>query len=565
MVDLADRLAAVGFNLFFAGDGAGANATWLRHAVREFQIYASGPRVAQEVMGPAPRRWLDRLQAVANQHIYNGPKDGDENAAGFMTCLAAWETERYRCPVVVDVFCRNKGKLEHIEKADEPIYGNYWRFDDPRLVAFHEGKKTQLKRLVVRVCDLTELFRPAHETAPDKMEPSGGIAIFSKDWQGGYVRHGSDADEILPETLIGVDWGSITKAETKATFRVLRAISEIESGGRFDGINGYDDAAISCGPYNWALAPARGAKPSKPDAVAGAGELAPYLAYWAGREATDAKAKFFDPLGVSLKPDWPAGSAGPKKPSWPSTRNYIGRIDWAPLDNDPQDSGKKRLDDLQWMHTTHWFWRWLALSRYVPSYRKRQWDLGRARIRDILAFEIDPADRPGKPAGSKKVRLSKMFTSEVAVALLVRCHVRWASFLSQPSFRGPSLRLALAFANLPTNVGKWGDAEQAQLIEAVIAACAFNGLTSAEKKELKGKLDELHEHRSRLAKRPLTSDKLYADCRALAEWPKAAEYRWNYAKPPAGKYALQKGVCSPALSKTTSSFKLDEAGLPPMP
>src|SRR5204862_2423202 len=114
--------------------------------------------------------------------------------------------------------------------------------------------------------------------------------------------------------------------------------------------------------------------------------------------------------------------------------NYVGRMDWAPLDTDASDLGKKFLDDLQWFHTTHWFWRWLALSRYVKSFRRRQWDLGRVRIRDVLAYEIDPADRPELPVGPNKIRLEKMFTSEVAVALLVRCQVRWAGFLSRKQY-----------------------------------------------------------------------------------------------------------------------------------
>jgi hypothetical protein len=567
VADLVERLAALGFNVFFPSDGPTVRMRWLGHAIREFQIYASMSRVAQEKAGPAPsRRWLDRLQAIDNAHVYAGPKDGDQNAPEFVACLTAWEAARYRCPVVVDVFFQKKGVLEHLDDGAGGVLGNFWRYDDPRIVAFHGGKKTQIKRLLVRVCDLTGLFRSAHDAAPDKMEPSGGVAIFSKDWRGGFVRRGSDSDEILPETLVGKEWEAITKTETKSTFRVLRAISEFEAAGRFDGINGYDDAAISFGPYHWALAPARGASPSKPDSVAGAGELAPYLAYWAGREVADSKAKLLDPFGVTVRPQWPAGKAGPKKPSWPSTRNYVGRLDWAPMDNDATDPGKKRLAEIEWTRTTHWFWRWLAISRYVTTFRRRQWDLGRVRLRDVLAFEIDPMDRPGKPPGANKVRLEKMFTSEVAVAILVRCHVRWSGFLSQTTFRGPSLRLALALAGLPSDVSKWKDAEQALLIEGLIAACAFNGLKPTEKKKLKGKLENLPEEREWLASRPLTSDLLYSNCRALATWPKANEYRWNYPKkPPPGTYALARAVCDPPLSRASGSFKLDDVGLPPMP
>lgn len=562
MADLADRLAALGFNVFFPSDDAPKRTRWLSHAVREFQVYSSMPRTAQERPGPAHTRWLDRLQPIANAYVYVGPIDGDPTGAAFLACLARWEQELYRCPVVIDVFYEdNMGALQHVGHDTAPLLGNYWRYDDPRLVLFHGGNSKQRSRLSVRVCDLTGHFRPAHNPAPDKMEKAGGIARYGS-WQGGVVRGGSDADEILPETLIGSPWGTIASAETKSTFRVLRTIAEVEALGRFDGINTYDDAIASFGSCHWALAPANGQNPGSTIA----GELPPYLSYWAGHAPADANAKLFKPFGIVTKPAWPAGQPGPKKPSWPSTRNYVGRVDWAPFDTGPDDPGKKLYAELEWMRTLHWTWRWLALSRYVDSFRRRQWDLGRTRIRDVLAFEIDPSDRPGKPAGSKKVRLDRMFTSELAVALLVRCHVRWAAFLDQKRFTGPSLRLALALANLPADVSKWTEADQKTLIEAVIAACAFTGLTADEKKALlKKKLDELPDHRTPLATRPATTNNIYASCRKIADWPIANEFRWHYVKnPPATKYALLKAVCDP-LSKVPGSFKLDVSNLPPTP
>jgi hypothetical protein len=579
MAELAERLATLGFNLVFAGDGALVRKRWLSHAVREFQIYASMPRVAKDKppppAGPQSPRWLDRLEAVGNAHIYAGPKDGDEKAPGFLACVEAWEAQRYRCPVVVDVFVLDKkGALVQLDGCGG-WFGNYWRYDDPRIEAFVGGEKTRkerVKRLRFRVCDLTGLFRSAHDPAPNDMEIIGGMSIFKKYWRGGLGHNGGDDNEITPQTLLGIDWSQIRTAETKSTFRVLRAISEFEASGRFDGLNGYDDANISIGPFNWALAPSGLLENVKPDpeAAANVGELAPYLAYWAGREPVDSNAKLFDPFGIMVKPAWPAGKAGPKLPSWASSRNYVGRLDWAPLDSKTEPTanpGKKYFSDLEWLRTTHWFWRWLALSRHVQSFRRRQWDLGRVRVRDVLAFEIDPSDRVGKPVGAKKVRLDQMFTSEVAVAILVRCHVRFSNFLSQNNFRRPSLRLALALANLPLDVSKWKETEQNQLIEGMIAACAFMGITSAEKKKLQGQADKLHEHRYWLASRDRNkSNELYQNCGELSMWPIAEKFRWNFPKrPPPGKYALPQSACEPALSWKPNSFKLDDAGLPPIP
>lgn len=562
LIDLAGRLEALGFNLFFAADDTATRERWLKHAVREFQIYASMPFVARQKAGVPPARWLDRLERVANSAIYAGPKDGDPVAPGLAAAISHWETNSYRCPVVVEIYVKTTA-LKPVPPGPNGIEGNYWRYDDPRLTTFFASRPA-LKQLRVRVCDLSGHFCPPHGTAENQMADGGRVSQVPPYWRGGYSFGDRDADEILPETLVGTPWNQIASAATKATFRVIRAVSELEANAHFDGFNTYDDAVASLGPYNWALAPAYLLLKTAPTPQhqAGAGELACYLAFWEGRDGAIATAKLKDPFGLVFKPAWPAASAGPRLPSWPSTRNYVGTIDWAPFES--ANDGKRKLGDLEWLRTAHWAWRWLALSRFVPSFRTRQWDLARTRVRDILEYAIDPSDRPGKPAGTKTVPLSRMFTSETAVALLLRCHVRKAGFLHNKGFAHPSLRLALAFANLPANVATWGDKEQAILVEALVAVASFSGLLPAERKKLQGQLHKLYDHRTRLAKLPLPAKGLFADCGRLAQWPDKKRFRWFKGPKATGGYVLEEAACDP-IKKTHDSFTLDANGLPPMP
>ncbi|RWP46260.1 hypothetical protein [Mesorhizobium sp.] len=562
--DLAVTLAGLGFNVFFAADPAEAQARWLGHAVREFQIYASMDYVARERQGTTADRWLDRLERIQNASRYTGPKNGDPQAAGMAACLQLWETNRYRCPVVVDAFYENKNVLTPLPAGAGGVFGNYWRYDDPRITEFLGGDRTRAKLIRIRVCDLTGHFVSPHGAKPEDMSRAGGVAYRPGGWFGGFTQQGEDAFEILPETLTEQTWSAMTRPATRATFRVVRVVSEFECGARFDGLNAYDDAAFSFGPCHWALAPTGRVVRPLPNYAAQPGEASGYLAYWTGVEAADSTTKLQTPFSVKFKPVWPAGSAGSSKPSWKATRNYVGRIDWPQEDTTAGDPGKRQLGDLDWLRTTHWFWRLLGLSRYVPSFRRRQWDMARLRLRDILAFEIDPRDRPTQQPGTNKVRLDRMFTSETAVAVLMRCHVRSGVFLHRNNYAGPSLRLALAFADLPTNHANWGDPEEAVLIEGMLAATSFDGLGKEEKKTLAGEAAKLPDHRHRLAMRAVTGAGLFSDCRGILDWPREASFRWNYAKPPPGKFALEQAACTP-LSRARNSFALEMTSLPPMP
>ena len=567
ITELRKQLTALGFNLLF--DVADQPTAWLRHAVREFQIYARLPRVAKVKPGSENElRWLDRLEAVENTKRYQGQIDGIYDRVRLQPYLDHWAAEKYRCPVVAEIFVNDgKTKWPELEADSTEVRGNYWRYDDPRIEKFAKASKDKdpYGKLQVRVSDLTGFFEPQH-SAPVK---SGRIRKHSVRpagknkadvWIGGFVgdsRIVTSTAEVLPTTFTDREWTQLSD-QAQRTFRVVRAVSEQECLGYLQSINGYDDAWMSLGPCHWTLALAVPGN-SNPNDDAGAGELPAFLAYWAATEDKDSKTKLTQPFGVEPKPAWTNGKP-PSKPG--GACSYTGRLHWlsGPLDGTAQYGPISKIEDLNWIRTTHWFWRFLALARNVKSFRQRQWHMTRIRLRDILAYEIDPADRPGKEAAQNKVAVSKLITSEAGVALLLRCHIRKSGFLDQRKLAHPSLRLALAFANIAEkDPAKWKANEESALIEGLLASAAIAKLPATVAARLKKlPIDRVHEMRSELAELEQASD-LLVQCRKLLSWPDQSQFAWG---PKGTGFKLPEAVATPMLRHERGSFQLDIDNLP---
>lgn len=568
VVALKTRLSELGFNVLF--DVVDQPTAWLRHAVREFQIYARMAQIAKVKPGSENElRWFDRLEVASNTMRYTGPIDGVFVKATLQPFLDHWSTQKYRCPVVAEIYVnRGQPKWPELGEGTNEVRGNYWRYDDPRIVAFvtTSTEKKPYDKLQVRVADLTGQFEPKH-AAPvksgriDKYLVSAGKGKKADVWIGGFVgdsRIVTRTAEVTPPNLVGKEWSSLSEP-SKRTFRVVRAVSEHECNGYLQSINGFDNAWMSLGPCHWTLALADPGQ-SGPADVASPGELPAFLAYWTATENVDAKTKLVEPFGVVPKPAWVNGKP-PTKPG--GARNYTGRMNWLSggIDGPAKDEGISTVEDLDWFRTTHWFWRFLALARNVDSFRLRQWHMTRLRLRDIFAYELDPSDRPGQPAGTSKVAVSKLVTSEAAVALVLRCHIRRSGFLDHRKHAYPSLRMALAFANITEkDPAKWKDAEEKALIEGLVASAAVAKLTPDLAKKLKKlKPEEWHSMREELATHLLPANQLHTQCRSLLSWPNKSKFAWGSKR---GEFKLPQEVATPGLRIERHSFQFDDDGLP---
>lgn len=555
---LKEQLTELGFNMLF--DVNDRSSPWFRHAIREFQIYAGFPQVARVKQGSENEpRWLHRLESVKNDKCYTGLINGIYNENEIQPYLDHWINNKYRCPVVAEIFL-DEGKKEQSELGSAKpnvIRGNYWRYDDPRIEAFVTPLKDKklYRKLRVRITDLTGHFEPI----PKEPVKSGGIFKLGE-WIGGFIGNSgpfTSTAEVTPENLIGKPWKGLSD-DAKSTFRVIRAVSEHECFGYLESLNGYDNAWMSLGPCHWTLALA---KNSHDDA--GAGELPAFLAYWNGTDEQDAEAKLINPFGVTPKPEWIKGKP-PKKPG--STLNYTGHFYWqaGSTDGTAKEDKISKIEDLNWFRTTHWFWRFLALARNVESFRLRQWHMTRLRLRDILDYQIDPSDRPNKDKkkGLNKVSVSQLVTSAAAVAILLRCHIRKSNFLDESGFSTPSLRMALAFANISEgNPGNWTDSEEKALIEGLVASTALARLPINIAKKLKKlEVNEYHTMRSELATMVLKNNALHTQCGELLNWPIESKFKWGH--PVSGRFELPECVAKPPLGIKRNSFKFDNTDLP---
>lgn len=563
-------LAEFGFNVFFDDDDD-TLTPWLTVALREFQAYASMPALAQKNPGPAKKRWLENLRPVANAHVYSGPVDGDLTPA-IETLIGRWSANNYRCPVVLDLFV-NIGATEKWPPLDnngeDSSVGNFWRYDDPRIVKFVGVKKpaASYTRLQVRVCDMSGHFETAHR--PEEAMRKVGRLQKHGELVGAALADSAvigRTSEVLPEVLTGVGWAAITNPRIQRTFRVVRVVAELECLGYLQSINGYDDAWMSLGPCHWTLALGMTRKPMPPATKVGPGELPAYLAYWASEEPGDAQRMLTKPFGIGFAPAWKKGESGPSADQgWKTSRNYTGRMTCQAAGSAQQELDTFGEHDC--FRTLQWYWRFLAMIRNVKSFRQRQWNMARLRVRDVLAYQIDPADRPGLPAGANKVALSALVTSEAGVALLLRMHVRKSGYVAGKAFNAPCFRLALALAGIAEpDPAKWTDKEELILVEALSASAAFAGLSPAERKAFKDvKLAQLPEYRTALVQAHTGSkDLLRKDVSMLLAWPDPARFQWGPGKAKTG-FALDKAATTPPLRRTRNSFLFDDSDLPPLP
>ncbi len=442
--DRKAELSELGFGELGPADNSYARRA--RWAVREFQIYAKMTQIATEPAG-STGEYSQRLNAVANPRIYDGPTNGFLNA---MTRerIAFWfrPTSRFRCPVVVTA------RTGPTYQGVAPNGDNLW---------LHDQVSDPAPRMHVR--DLS-----GHYTLPptDARDATVGgnrhivLGYYLSDGQGGPNmepgRHSWATMALTSEAMTGIAEATMATAPVNAalwsTYLTMLPTVEAETSLRFDVINAWDaDATISVPFFHYNLH---------------AGELNALLAYVKAKAPLtfEAAIEFFD-----AKPD----------AVWPETEHFQGKrtanlqIVQTPgyrFTNVP----RQQIAENQFK-TWHWFYRFVMANRVFPDWKRVAFDFARWRMKDLRtqAMSGKPDDNDAiVPHGApgQAVTIGDVFTSELTIGMLLRWHVKRPSHIildiedpdgsGRIDVAGPKLWDALKKAQTPaTNGGlnlDWG-------------------------------------------------------------------------------------------------------------
>lgn len=441
---LQRNLIELGFVLVGEPDGVYGRSTQI--AVREFQIYAKMDFVAAELR--AADRYVDRLSSVPNTLRYAGPVSGVANAET-RARIRDWLDRRWRCPVVVEAWTMADDARDSLHRE------NIW---------WHDDVTNESARMFVR--DFSGYYRLPQGRDPNELIGLGQY-VMHRSWSGPLLTPPKltwPESEILPGNLVGVDLAGLSGPQ-RSTFKVVRAVAEVECVGFFDGLNAYDNAFVSVGPCHWTLGIVGASQVDE-------GELCGFLAYlrYADPPAFASAIGFF---GVRADEDWtesgvPDGSALFQR----SSRKYVG---WVATEREGGGHERFRQDEDSgnYFKSWHWFYRFAMAGRTNAGWRRAMWTMARIRLRDILATPFPRALTPDLPdgGGTRRAMIGDVYTSERALAVLLRWHIRFPSHVISGGQIGGHLRDAFLRAGIPASAGharRWGDAEERTLLDGLI-------------------------------------------------------------------------------------------------
>jgi hypothetical protein len=496
-------LRALGFKMIRDPDGVFGPHT--EQAVREFQIYASMGRVAQE-NPEAEGEYVERLSSVehdlsSNTH-YPGQITGVANEQT-RSCLVHWLIHGYRCPVVVTA--RTGDGYGSVYDGDEVPDGA-----DPENLWSHDDVQTTDCRMFVH--DFTDHFLDPEEVNQNSsfLDPGSGlrntedaisyergsrITLGYFDEGGTYSgpaaeeKHTWDAAEVRPDLfeLNGDTWNT----DTAKTFRVIRAVAEIECNGSLDMLNAWDTAVLSAGPFHWTLAVFLGE-------VVAEGELGAFLAYLKSEYEGAYKQVFGkDAFGVRPSGEWDGNGEALFDSAQRTYTTLLDQVSQSGVETIPTGTGEVSFEDAEpeWLYfrNWHWYYRFAMASRVSEGFQQACWDFARLRLPAILW-----GDWPEAPSGSDWSNLNwtgdatvgDVFTSEKAVAMLLRWHVYRPAHMSAGA-RSDTRRLEDIFEIARTEEGprldweqdptNWEDEHEKALIESIERQADADGIAGDSK------------------------------------------------------------------------------------
>ncbi|MCM2393262.1 peptidoglycan-binding protein [Streptomyces albipurpureus] len=546
--DLQNDLAELGFAIV-RGDLAGVFGHHTEWGVREFQTYAQYRTVAHEpeVSNP-PARYVARLSAatVADDQWYAGPVSGVVNDQT-RWAIALWKRERWRCPVVVEAFVGGTNAAHSHNPA--PGMGNIWRHTEPG----------EISRSIY-VTDFTgrHPVPPAHRVPQPGGLPAGAFRIrlaywmdYHQEYKGVDLNGPGTADnvpykvdvqfdggggtsansswhpdsEVLPENLLPASQGThptladLVRAATDdpndgrlSTFKVIRAVSDVESIGYYDVLNSYDSAFLSGGLFHWTMGPTAVPGENYP-VVANAptptpapvdswgvrrGEMWAFLALLKFRHPATYQ-KHFGATGINPAQTWGADAI------WDET----GRVYVSSAQQDTETGSvavPRTVLEYNRFRGWHWYYRLCMAFRAEDAFRREMWGATRQRVADVLSVswpqtaQVANADLEDitEPDGTtRRPTIGEVFTSERAIGLIVRWHVNRPAFIVRSTEEGDTdvpragkkLQSALqwARAHCGTNAdlaqppAEWSHAEEQWLIAGMMDSVPNNdfGVTVA--------------------------------------------------------------------------------------
>lgn len=500
-------------------------------AVREFQIYARRKEVATEDLeADAKSRYTDRLSAFSNDEPYVGPVSGVVNEATRKQ-LARWLELNLCCPVVIEAW---EGKYDRAKKR--------WTLTKPHQSSHGPGKDGG-------VSNAGNLWHHKDMRTKAKGWGPGKVAVFARDFSragGALVKERGVGDDRLlvigdyfkagprslprfhstPEAEMSpFDWIGEQAATTGAaasTYKVIRAMSTQENGGFLDGLNAWDNAFLSVGPFHSTMGLTAAGKVEQ-------GELGGALAYVKYASPESFREVFEDGFGFTISGAFGRDVAEVRRrvyPRFPALKEEDGAFraleeGRTSATKEVKVAGKdgacevtvrvpaKRkaprqaeIAPFDWFRSWHWFYRFQMLARESSDWRSAWWDLGRIRLRDI--FEADWGPTPAlyvqpDPKGPKRpATVGDVFTSELAAGWLLRIHARGAGFMFRrmkedmklPHVVGdvPERKrrcvvtslLSDATAGLPRNCSEWGDEEEEKVLAGLERGIEAHGRLRAK-------------------------------------------------------------------------------------
>ncbi len=452
--DLQWDLSELGFRGVGNPDGDfGRRTEW---AVREFQIYAGMRFLATETATPNEEpRYIDRLEQVLNLYPYSGPISGVANLATRIL-IALWKRRGWRCPVVIEAWDTdwNPPASPPAGVATTPgapigDYENIWRHNDATIA---DGQHADTRLMFA--LDLSGYYdMPAdavyHDgtlidvgcyvdgpnphggptTRPNlniEVPPESGVwkKVYSSVWPAG---------EMTSERLLGVPLAELSAAQ-RATFKVVRAVSEVECLGYFDSINCYDRAIVSLGPAHWTL----GLYERDTDAVED-GELCGFLAYLAAFDGA-AFHQAVERFGIRIEESWINGADRSGGALFDQVQRKYKSMVTVQTDDGRYTTTSTKLADFDYYRSWHWAYRWIMAGRTVTGFQRAMWDMARIRLRDVRDTPFP--DGIGPQIDGRSATIGEIFTSEKAAGMLHRWHIYQPESLIEPAAAGAGTGIA---------------------------------------------------------------------------------------------------------------------------